>query len=389
MTLDARLLPSPLETACGTVFGPDPDAEPLPRTAADPRPALDRAIRTALTRAPCLVAFSGGRDSSAVLAAATHLARREGLPLPVPATYRFPAAPKSQEDEWQEQVVRHLGLTDWERLSIDDELDLVGPVAEVVLRGHGLVWPFNAHFFVPLLQRATGGTLLTGTGGDEVLGATEWDAARAVLTGRSRRPAAVRRAALALAPRPVRRAWMARRPPIRWPWLQPAVDAALQARMAASRAQVPLRWDGAKRRWWQTRYRTVLAGTSAALAADHGAQIVHPFLTESVAAAVVSRFGARGPGGRDAAFRALVGDVLPEAVLTRTTKASFDEAFFAGPSRAFVATWDGQGTDPALVDTGRLAEEWRSPRPAPLTYSLLQCAWLARQRTSLCPRDDP
>src|ERR1700749_707865 len=56
------------------------------------REALESVIRPALERSPCLVSFSGGRDSSAVLAAAAALARREGLPLPIPATIVFPAA---------------------------------------------------------------------------------------------------------------------------------------------------------------------------------------------------------------------------------------------------------------------------------------------------------
>ena len=43
-----------------------------------------------LQRPPCVVAFSGGRDSAGLLAAATRAARRHGLPLPIPATYRFP-----------------------------------------------------------------------------------------------------------------------------------------------------------------------------------------------------------------------------------------------------------------------------------------------------------
>ena len=38
-----------------------------------------------------------------------------------------------------------------------DELDSVGPVAQAVLRRHGPLWPFNAHFHMPLLERASGG----------------------------------------------------------------------------------------------------------------------------------------------------------------------------------------------------------------------------------------
>lgn len=92
--------------------------------------ALEAAVLPALCRPPCLVVFSGGRDSSAVPA----VARRSGLPDPMPATNRFRGSPATKETEWQELVVRHLGLTDWHVLDRDDELDVIGPVAEQVLR---------------------------------------------------------------------------------------------------------------------------------------------------------------------------------------------------------------------------------------------------------------
>ena len=77
---------SPLEIAAGV---PLPEREPrtrLERTDLAPRAALDQAILSGLQRAPCVVSFSGGRDSSLVLAAAVDAARRHGLPLPVPVT---------------------------------------------------------------------------------------------------------------------------------------------------------------------------------------------------------------------------------------------------------------------------------------------------------------
>ena len=51
----------------------------------------------ALRRPPCLVSFSGGLDSSALLAVATAVARREGLDDPVPATLVVPGSPESDE----------------------------------------------------------------------------------------------------------------------------------------------------------------------------------------------------------------------------------------------------------------------------------------------------
>jgi asparagine synthetase B (glutamine-hydrolysing) len=360
-------------------IGLDPDATPLvARGWATPRVVMDDLLRQALARPPCLVSFSGGRDSSAVLAAAALVARREGLPLPVPVTNRFPAVVSSREDEWQEQVVRHLDLPDWEKLLLTDELDSVGPVAQDVLRRLGLFWPFNAHFHVPLMRKAAGGSLLTGIGGDELFSAHTWGAARVVLTGR-RRPRASRAGAIgaALAPRPVRRWALARRHQVRWPWLRAEVDESINRQLSDFKARTPIGWAGGVGWWWRGRARTVVAASMDALAADAGTRIVHPFLDPSVVGAVAGHFGARGPLNRSAAMRALFDDVLPAAVLARTSKAWFDAAFFSAPSGAFAANWTGAGVDPAIVDPDRLHDEWRSEHPDPRSFLLMQSAWLA------------
>ncbi len=170
LAADERL--SALEAAAGVVLGSD-SAVALPRSNCSPLEALERRILPALERPPCLVSFSGGRDSSAVLAVAARLARRNGLPAPVPATLRFRGAERSAEDEWQEHVVAHVEVADWVRIEAEHELDCLGPVATQALRRHGLLWPPNAHFHVPLLQAAGGGSLLTGSA------ATRSSAARA------------------------------------------------------------------------------------------------------------------------------------------------------------------------------------------------------------------
>ncbi|NUT56362.1 MAG: hypothetical protein HOQ03_10310 [Thermoleophilia bacterium] len=147
---------TPLELASGLVLGGDEPDRSAP-VDPDPRSAIEHAVLEPLRRGPCLVSFSGGRDSSAVLAVAAAVARREGLPLPVPATLRFPNAAASAETEWQEQVVAHLGLEEWVRLERTDELDCVGPVATECLERHGVLWPSNAHVHAPLFARARGG----------------------------------------------------------------------------------------------------------------------------------------------------------------------------------------------------------------------------------------
>src|SRR5215212_1324990 len=89
---DEALRPTSLEIAAGRMFGEHGGAAGIARLddrRLTPLEALEEAVLPALTQPPCLVSFSGGRDSSSVLAAATRAARREGLPAPVPVTLRI------------------------------------------------------------------------------------------------------------------------------------------------------------------------------------------------------------------------------------------------------------------------------------------------------------
>jgi Asparagine synthase len=361
-----------LETASGVVLGLEPDARVEP-DGARPLSALEDTIRPFLRRPPCLVSFSGGRDSSAILATATALARREGLSLPIPATNRFPQVEESDERAWQEQVVRALRLEDWIRLDFDDELDCVGPVATAALRRHGVLVPFNAHFHVPLLRAASGGALLTGVGGDEVFG----DRGRpAAVVARAVRPELrdLLRLGLAISPQPVRRSVLRRRDHTALTWLTARANGELSNAWARFAASEPLRW-GAYLRWCsRLRYLRLGIRSLDLLAADEGAQVSHPFLD--------ARFlGALTPGGgnvdRDTAMSALFGELLPPGVLTRATKASFDRVFFTRHSREFANGWDGTGADRRYVDVDRLRATWASPTPVPQSFMQLQAAWLA------------
>ncbi len=64
-------------------------------------------------------------------------------------------------------------------------------------------------------------------------------------------------------------------------------------------------------------------------------------------------------------------------MLTRESKAYFDEAFVSEHTRSFVAGWTGNGVDTSLVDLDRLVDEWRSEHPDPRSLLLLQATWLA------------
>jgi hypothetical protein len=80
------LRPTPLEIASGrcTANTTSRGARAHWRSGIDAARRARGAILPALRRTPCLVSFSGGRDSSSVLGAATRAGRRQGLSLPVP-----------------------------------------------------------------------------------------------------------------------------------------------------------------------------------------------------------------------------------------------------------------------------------------------------------------
>ncbi|HEY7705707.1 MAG TPA: asparagine synthase-related protein [Gaiellaceae bacterium] len=373
---------TPLEVASGLIFGfTPPETLPSPDEAGTPIEALERAILPALLRPPCLVSFSGGRDSSTVLAVAVNLARREGLELPVPATNRFPRAEGSDESAWQERVIVHLGLTEWLRLEFTDELDTVGPVAMRVLRKHGLVTPFNAHFHVPLFEEALGGSVITGIGGDEALGVQRWARAANVLAGKVRpRPRDVLTLGLAAAPSPVRRAVLARRDtPILLPWLRPNVQQEVWSRWVATVASQPLRWQG--RFAWYRRLRYIRLGLESlgGLAADFRVEAHHPFVDAGFSASVAGLPREDRFLGRTAAMRELFGHLLPADVAARRSKSQYDFAFWAAHSRALVQAWDGNSVDTELVDPEILRQEWSQPSPDARTYPLLQTVALARE----------
>ena len=328
-----------------------------------------RAIERRSSRAarpPCLVSFSGGRDSSAVLAIATALARREGLDLPIPATNIVRDAPAANEEEWQRPVISHLGLEEWVRIEHGSDLDVIGPIAQRLLERHGLLWPCNVHFHVPLLEAAHGGSLLTGLGGDELFDAMiEPRRPRRDLRGRG----------FDMLPASARRIFLTRRSPVSLPWLRPHANRALRAVIARERAAVPRALRS--RLAWTRALRYLEAGIAALelVAADESVQLIHPLFGLPVWAAVADAAPA-GYASRTAGMDALFGDLLASAVIARETKAHFDQAFWNAPSREFARTWIGTGVPEQWVDPGALAAHWQRPNPLAQSFTLLQAAWL-------------
>lgn len=351
-------------------------------TRGGPIGALESAIMPALTRAPCFVGFSGGRDSSAVLAVATDLARRHGLPDPIPVTELYPGVPESDESEWQHLVVSHLQLRDWLRLEFGAGNDLLGAAALTSLRHRGMIWPVALHVKPVVLSQLGGsGSLLTGEGGDEVLGRRRGaQVSRLWRRGGSRlRPRDLRSAGSALGPEPYRR-WRER---VRLdracmqPWLRPETQRRHHRLLAADFASEPLTTAGSLE-WLLTRRSAAMASHNyTTLAVEYGLALHEPLLDPGFVRSLAAMAGAWGFASRTGAMRALFSELLPDAILARRSKAYFNRAFMGEETRAFAASWDGTGLDPDLVDVEVLRSDWLSDMPSAISTPLLLAAWLS------------
>jgi len=372
---------NPLEIAAGF---PLPGRARLPGpipSEVEPRAALARSIVASLSRPPCVVSFSGGRDSSLVLATAVDVARREGLALPIPVTVRPAGDADPEESEWQELVVGNLGLEDWERVEIGEELDCVGPEAQSILLRHGILWPANVHFHLPQLRRAAGGSVLTGVGGDEVFSSSGWARVHLLLRGRARpEPRDALRLAGALSPLGVRTRVAAARNEVELEWLRTEAQRDVIFGVAREAAAEPARWR--QRFTWLLglSYLDVGIRSLDALAADWDVEMHHPLLDPAFVGTLASLPRRRRFADRTEALKGLFGDLLPRGLESRDSKAAFTETLWGAPSRAFAAGWDGSGVDPDIVDVEALRRRWQEDRTIG-PHSLLQSVWLEAQRS--------
>jgi asparagine synthetase B (glutamine-hydrolysing) len=377
----ARWAMTPMEVLWTVPYGPADGVAPLPDVRVPLRAALEQVVLQALLRPPCVVSFSGGRDSSTVLAVATSVARREGLELPVPVTNRFPAVASADESDWQEQVVRTLALPEWTRATYTDELDVGGEIARDVLHRLGVCAPFNLHFHAPLVRLAGGGSVLTGVGGDELFSPVSRRVTYRLLSRRwPVRPRSVVAAAGELAPRVVRTRRAARRARMPYAWVRPDVLARLRHEVCGWGEREPLSWSNAVRRtvWPGRRLQAHREGLER-LGALHDVRVLSPFAEARVLSAAAHAWGPAGPRGRALELEATVGDLLPLPVLRRRTKSSFNGAFWSGPGREWARNWTGSGVDDRLVEPAALQAEWASDDPDPHSFSLLHQALLAER----------
>jgi len=329
-------------------------------------------------------------DSSVVLAIAAQVARRNGLEAPLPVTLRFPDAPSTQEDDWQERVIRHIGIDDWLRIELHDELDIVGPYSTAALLANGVAWPANNHLLAPILERVPGATVLTGVDGDGLFSDWRWHAAMALITApRTMGFRELLPVGLALAPPAGRRAYLRRRrpPPDEvWPsWLTPVAAAAFRQRLLEDEAAEPFTWSARVAWYARRRYVRHARDAIAATTSLFGGTAAFPLLDDVFLAAVARSHRVRGFASRSEAYAELAGDLLPTSLIERRDKAIFHQVFIVGPTRAFAETWDGSGLPVQLVNAEQARAEWLLPQPDFRSAMLLQQAWIRAHVSATVP----
>lgn len=360
----------------GHVENPSPFSD---RGVLTPRAAMEEVVLSALKRPPCIVGFSGGRDSSAVLAVAAEVARREGLPDPIPVTRVFPGVPEADESQWQELVIRQVGISDWVRESITDEMDVVGPLATGRLQQHGILWSPLLHGDDFFLRHAVGGSVLDGEGGDDICDPSPHRITPLSRMLRRRRSSRkdLRIAAGVLAPGMLRGNRAARRG-LRapQPWLRPAGQELVAQGWRPHVSVQPL--DTRRGIMLVLKRRAVvdLQRNRRFFASKQGTRFISPFLEPDVAQAFASEAGRLGFRNRAEALALVCEDLLPADILERRSKAEFNATFFNRHTREFAEQWTGTGVDHHLVDAQVLKETWLGSNHNALSACLLQSAWL-------------
>ncbi|NNC11891.1 hypothetical protein HII28_08365 [Planctomonas sp. JC2975] len=370
--------PSKTELAIG-VRGRTPLTERVARSDFTARQALEDEIARAIAVRPSFVSFSGGRDSSAVLAVAVHMARARDLTPPQPVILRYPGDFDSDETEWQTLVLDHLGIDNPVIIELAERSTYLDADAQASLRRHGLLYPAALHLKNHIFPVASGGVLLTGEGGDEVLGTRRVTPYSLLLHYRRRPSRALLRWAWSAGSTARGRARREAKDAARLlPWITEEARRLLTDDIAVEE-RAPLHWGRETQRMTSARIPKALAHNLQLLADEYDVQVAHPLLAPGFMFALAREGGRWGYAGRTDLMRHLFADLLPEALLSRSSKAHFGAVRWGTPEREFARSWDGGGVPTDLVDVEALRSEWLSDHPAGASVPLLHAAWLHSQ----------
>jgi asparagine synthase (glutamine-hydrolysing) len=303
--------------------------------------------------------------------------------MPIALTFRYANEPKTEESEWQELVVRHVGVDDWETLDMGTDHDVVGAPALEFLLSHGLVFPAGLPAKIPLLLRCRGGSVMSGEGGDEIFGARRATALKKLLDKPPRllrrhfqaelvRSVGPRRARAAL----YRKGFEGGSLEAALSYLRPRFLHQVLDDVALDLASEP--FSNTQSLAWHLRRKIIVKHQEnlTALAVEHDVQHLDPFLEPKFVGAYARMLRPLGFLTRTEAMLALFSDLLPKEVLQRQSKAVFNRAVLTGISKSFAKSWQGGGVDPDLVDPEALRSAWLSDWPPWPSRWLMQAAWL-------------
>ena len=377
---------TPVELAIGIPMGVDDDVATALHDAQrrarrrDPLELLEESVVRGMSE-HTIVQFSGGVDSSLVLAAATRAARARDLPPPIPFTLRY-GLDESEESSFQEELVESLGLTEWIVLDVDGEDDLLGPASRAHLLEHGMSTSARVasrDWYLSRLPVRPGSVLMSGEGGDEVLGpapyATVHGLRWALANGRQRRTAlgSLRR-------RSISRVRRLRSVPDSFyaPWLTE------RGRTLANRVMLDDRSHPVTMKQWMRRYRSKRnlvggIGSVTRQAERFGFRYSAPLLDLEFMAGMTASIPEHDFVNRMLVIRKHLPGLLPDSIANRTSKASFNASIFGPDTREFASTWDGSSGVPLeLVDPEILRSTWLDASDS-RGGLMLQSAWLTSQ----------
>jgi asparagine synthase (glutamine-hydrolysing) len=161
------------------------------------------------------------------------------------------------------------------------------------------------------------------------------------------------------------------------PWLRRDARRQFLAAAAKFEAEQPLSFSSSVRLVPHWRAHAVTLRNRPFFARSFDVDFASPLLDADVVDALARDGGSLGRGSRTMALRAIAADLLPDAVLTRRSKAAFNAAFWSDHAQRFADQWTGEGVDTELVDVDKLRELWLSDGRKVLSMALLQQAWLA------------